>query len=65
MPRRPPRPTNEFHAAWSQEVAKALNERGLSVHAAARRAGISPGALQAWLHQGVEPDRANWPGSPA
>lgn len=54
--RRPPRPANEFHAAWAQEVTKALAERGLSVHAAARRAGISPGALQAWLHQGVEPD---------
>jgi len=27
----------------------------LSVHAAARQAGISPGALQAWLSQDVEP----------
>jgi transcriptional regulator with XRE-family HTH domain len=46
---------HERRARWAQEVNQALAERGLSVHAAARQAGISPGALQAWLHQDVEP----------
>jgi hypothetical protein len=40
---------------WADEVKQALAEKGLSVHAAARLAGISPGALQAWLNQDVEP----------
>jgi transposase-like protein len=40
---------------WKAEVRQALAEQGLSVHAAARQAGISPGALQAWLSQDVEP----------
>jgi hypothetical protein len=40
---------------WADEVTQALAEQRLSVHAAARMAGISPGALQAWLNQDVEP----------
>jgi transcriptional regulator with XRE-family HTH domain len=40
---------------WADEVTQALAEQRLSVHAAARLAGISPGALQAWLSQDVEP----------
>jgi transcriptional regulator with XRE-family HTH domain len=40
---------------WADEVKQALNEQRLTVHAAARLAGISPGALQAWLNQDVEP----------
>jgi hypothetical protein len=35
---------------------QALDGRALSVHAAARLAGISLGALHAWLHADVEPD---------
>jgi transcriptional regulator with XRE-family HTH domain len=45
----------ESRNRWANEVKQALSERGMSVHAAARRAGISPGALQAWLEQDVEP----------
>ena len=45
----------EFRKRWADEVRQALDEQGLSVHACARRAGISPGALQAWLNQDVEP----------
>jgi transcriptional regulator with XRE-family HTH domain len=45
----------ESRTRWANEVRQALAERGLSVHAAARQAGISPGALQAWLSQDVEP----------
>jgi transcriptional regulator with XRE-family HTH domain len=45
----------EFRDRWAREVRHALAERGISVHAAARQAGISPGALQAWLQQDVEP----------
>jgi hypothetical protein len=40
---------------WADEVKQALSEQRLTVHAAARLAGISPGALQAWLNQDVEP----------
>lgn len=40
---------------WADAVTQALAERGLSVHAAARLTGVSPGALQAWLSQDVEP----------
>jgi transcriptional regulator with XRE-family HTH domain len=40
---------------WADEVRQALAERGLSVHACARKVGISPGALQAWLSTEVEP----------
>jgi transcriptional regulator with XRE-family HTH domain len=40
---------------WADEVRQALAEQRLTVHAAARLAGISPGALQAWLYQDVEP----------
>ncbi|SRR6266545_1063489 len=40
---------------WADAVMQALAERKLSIHAAARLAGISPGALQAWLSQDVEP----------
>jgi transcriptional regulator with XRE-family HTH domain len=46
---------HEFRDRWAREVRHALAERGMSVHAAARQAGISPGALQAWLQQDVEP----------
>jgi transcriptional regulator with XRE-family HTH domain len=49
------RAAQELRAGWAEEVRQALAERGLSVHAAARQAGISPGALQAWLNQDVEP----------
>jgi transcriptional regulator with XRE-family HTH domain len=45
----------ESRTRWASEVRQALAERSLSVHAAARQAGISPGALQAWLNQDVEP----------
>jgi transposase-like protein len=45
----------ESRDRWKNEVRQALAEQGLSVHAAARQAGISPGALQAWLNQDVEP----------
>lgn len=45
----------DFRDRWAKEVRQALAERGMSVHAAARQAGISPGALQAWLQQDVEP----------
>jgi hypothetical protein len=40
---------------WAEEVTQALAEQRLTIHAAARLAGISPGALQAWLSQDVEP----------
>lgn len=40
---------------WATEVIQALAERRLSINAAAREIGISPGRLQAWLHQDVEP----------
>jgi transcriptional regulator with XRE-family HTH domain len=46
---------HELRDRWAREVRHALAERGMSVHAAARQAGISPGALQAWLQQDVEP----------
>jgi hypothetical protein len=36
-------------------VKQALAERGLSINAAAKEIGISPGRLQAWLGQDVEP----------
>jgi transcriptional regulator with XRE-family HTH domain len=45
----------EARDRWRTEVRQALAERSLSVHAAARQAGISPGALQAWLSQDIEP----------
>jgi hypothetical protein len=44
-----------FRRRWAEEVQLALEEANLSVHAAARRANISPGALQAWLGLTVEP----------
>ena len=40
---------------WADEVKKALEERGLAINAAAKQIGISPGRLQAWLSQDVEP----------
>jgi transcriptional regulator with XRE-family HTH domain len=40
---------------WANEVQQALRERGLSINAAAKAIGISPGRLQAWLSQDVEP----------
>ena len=44
-----------YRKRWAEEVQLALEERNLSVSAAARRANISPGALQAWLGLTVEP----------
>jgi transcriptional regulator with XRE-family HTH domain/shikimate kinase len=40
---------------WQQLVAQALVERRMSINAAAKEMGISPGRLQAWLNQDVEP----------
>jgi transposase-like protein len=40
---------------WADEVRQALDERRLSINAAAKAIGISPGRLQAWLSQDVEP----------
>ena len=40
---------------WADEVKQALKERGLSINAAANQIRISPGRLQAWLSQDVEP----------
>jgi transcriptional regulator with XRE-family HTH domain len=40
---------------WADEVRQALEERRLSINAAAKEIGISPGRLQAWLSQDVEP----------
>jgi transcriptional regulator with XRE-family HTH domain len=40
---------------WADEVKQALEERGLTINAAAKQIGISPGRLQAWLSQDVEP----------
>jgi hypothetical protein len=59
--RRQPQPGERRAAArdarqrWAEEVTQALNERRLSIHAAAKAIGISPGRLQAWLGQDVEP----------
>ena len=44
-----------FRKRWAEEVQLALDEANLSVSAAAKRASISPGALQAWLGLTVEP----------
>ncbi|GAA0905357.1 hypothetical protein Vau01_072730 [Virgisporangium aurantiacum] len=46
---------HEARQRWAHEVIQALAERRLSINAAAREIGISPGRLQAWLHQDVEP----------
>src|SRR5919106_6566796 len=40
---------------WADEVKQALAERGISINAAAKKIAISPGRLQAWLAQDVEP----------
>jgi hypothetical protein len=60
--RREPQPGEQRRAAardarqrWADEVTQALNEQRLSIHAAAKAVGISPGRLQAWLGQDVEP----------
>jgi hypothetical protein len=45
----------EHRKQWADEVTQAIAEQRLTIHAAARLAGISPGALQAWLGQDVEP----------
>jgi transcriptional regulator with XRE-family HTH domain len=45
----------EHRKRWAEEVTHAIEERGLTIHAVARLAGISPGALQAWIAQDVEP----------
>jgi transcriptional regulator with XRE-family HTH domain len=45
----------EARQRWAREVTQALAERRLSINAAAKEVGISPGRLQAWLHQDVEP----------
>jgi transcriptional regulator with XRE-family HTH domain len=39
---------------WAAAVRRALEEHNLSINAAAKQAGISPGALQSWL-KGAEP----------
>jgi hypothetical protein len=46
---------HEARQRWANEVIQALAERRLSINGAAREIGISPGRLQAWLHQDVEP----------
>jgi transcriptional regulator with XRE-family HTH domain len=46
---------HEARRRWATEVLQALAEQRLSINAAAREIGISPGRLQAWLHQDVEP----------
>ncbi len=46
---------HEARQRWANEVIQALAERRLSINAAAKEIGISPGRLQAWLHQDVEP----------
>jgi hypothetical protein len=60
--RREPQPAEQRRASardarqrWAEEVTQALNEQRLSIHAAAKAIGISPGRLQAWLGQDVEP----------
>ena len=40
---------------WADEVKQALDEQRLTSNAAAKRIGITPGRLQAWLSQDVEP----------
>jgi transcriptional regulator with XRE-family HTH domain len=45
----------EARRRWATEVSQALNENRLSINAAAKEMGISPGRLQAWLNQDVEP----------
>lgn len=40
---------------WAREVKEALDERRLSINAAAKAIGITPGRLQAWISQDVEP----------
>jgi hypothetical protein len=40
---------------WADEVRQAIDERGLSINSVAKAIGISPGRLQAWLGQDVEP----------
>jgi len=40
---------------WADEVRQAIVEGGLSINAVAKDVGISPGRLQAWLSQDVEP----------
>jgi transcriptional regulator with XRE-family HTH domain len=46
---------HEARRRWADEVIQALAEQRLSINAAAKEIGISPGRLQAWLHQDVEP----------
>src|SRR5688572_3110428 len=46
---------HEARQRWANEVLQALAERRISINAAAKDIGISPGRLQAWLHQDVEP----------
>ena len=45
----------EARRQWAAEVTQALHEQRLSINAAAKQIGISPGRLQAWLNQDVEP----------
>jgi transcriptional regulator with XRE-family HTH domain len=45
----------EARRRWADAVLQALAEQRLSINAAAKEIGISPGRLQAWLHQDVEP----------
>jgi transcriptional regulator with XRE-family HTH domain len=52
--RRPPS-GREARRRWAAEVTQALTEQRLSINSAAKAIGISPGRLQAWLSQDVEP----------
>jgi len=45
-----------YRQRWANEVLKALQERNLSISRAAAEAGLTQGALNAWLHQDVEPN---------
>ena len=45
-----------YRQRWATEVLRALQERNLSISKAAAEAGVSSGALNAWLHHDVEPN---------
>lgn len=50
-----PETARDARQRWAREVKDALDERRLSINAAAKAIGITPGRLQAWLNQDVEP----------
>ncbi|MBO0869784.1 MAG: helix-turn-helix transcriptional regulator [Micromonosporaceae bacterium] len=54
-PDRRPLSGREARRRWAAEVTQALTEQRLSINSAAKAIGISPGRLQAWLSQDVEP----------